>query len=55
MRYIIQTNNQFTTRSFSNYRKRDKKDKKVIILRNNYNNSQTKRNRGVLESSNIVN
>ena len=53
MRCIAQTNNQFITRSFSNYRKRDKKIR-VIKLRNNFNINQAKINRGVLESSSIV-
>ena len=54
MRCIAQTNNQFITRSFSNCRKRDKKIR-VIKLRNNSNINQAKTNRGVLESSSIVN
>ena len=53
MRYIAQTNNQFITRSFSNYRKRDKKIR-VIKLRNNSNINQAKINRGILESSSVV-
>ena len=53
MRYITQTNNQFITRSFSNCRKRDKKIR-VIILRNNFNINQAKINKGVLESSSVV-
>ena len=53
MRCIAQTNNQFITRSFSNCRKRDKKIR-VIKLRNNSNITQAKTNKGVLESSSVV-
>ena len=53
MRCITQTNNQFITRSFSNCRKRDKKIR-VIKLRNNSNINQAKINRGILESSSVV-
>ena len=53
MRCITQTNNQFITKSFSNYRKRDKKIR-VIKLCNNSNINQAKMNRGILESSSVA-